>query len=954
VTGRRPAAPHHDADPPGEAGQPGEPGEPEESTPTAAVLGPLPSWAAAAVLGAVAGEGAGHAGLAAGALALAAGAGLLVAVALAVRRAPATAWHGPGAWQRGAVAWLAVLLVAVGAAGLRVDTLGQGLLPHLAAQGGEAVLEARVVEEPRPVADGWHVDLRVVRMNGEPIRERAATTLDGTPPGLGERWWLRASARPPPEGGYGRWLTRRHVRAVLDVRAMERVGDPGVLARSSERVRHRIRTAATARTPEAVGGLLAGIVIGDTRLLPEADAEAMRATSLTHLTAVSGSHTAIVVAGVLGVCAAARLGARGRRRAVVATLGVFAYLTRFEPSVLRAGTMAMLVVLAFARGVPRDARHALAGTVLLLVLVDPLLAGSLGLLLSAVATAGVLAIAPQVRERLSGRRWLPRRVADVLAITLGAQVAVVPLLLPTFGEVGLSSVPANLLAVPAAAVAAGLGFVGALVAIVHVEAAGVVFALAGVPARLVLAVARGLAGVGGVVETARPVGVVALVCGCAWLCTRPRTRTAGVLAVVTLVGVSAAGLPGLVGRSAPDTLTVTAVDVGQGDAFLVESPGARLLVDAGEDGTAARWLRAQGRPSIDVAVVTHPHLDHVGGMHEVLRHVEVGELWYRPMPNRLEEVEEMLLVAEEDGIPVRAPVAGRQTVVGDLRVEVLGPPPGRPYRFAGSELNESSLVLRVDWEGRRVLLTGDVELAAQADLLERPQLLEAEAMTVPHHGGATTDPAFLEAVGAQVALIGVGADNRHGHPHPAVLGVLDALGVVVQRTDRDGDVTVAVPAPVPERALGADASPPAPPEGASMPRRHAQRGGRMRVRSRPEASRLDVSSSDGLGSPDRSRGHRVRQGDEDMPWGRRRDVWGCPAPRCWRHWRSGAAAPTGRREGPPLMVVPGSAVVRRSLWPCRSRPRPGSPLRPRPRPPSRSRRRSTGSGGSAPGTHRTR
>jgi competence protein ComEC len=804
VTGPRPDPGARGAD-----GQVSGTDETDTPPPVAAVLGPLPLWASAAVAGSVAGEAAARRGLAPWWLALLGGTGLAVAAVATLRgrghrwrrgrRSPATvpgpSRHDPGGWRTGAAALLAVLAVGAGAAGLRVDTLAHGLLPRLAAQGGEATMDVTVVEEPRPVADGWHVDLRVARVDGVPTRERAATTLEGSPPGLGERWRLQATARPPPEGGYGRWLTRRHVRVVLDITAMRPLADPGPLARSSERVRTRIRAAATARNPAPVGGLLVGFVIGDTRLLPTADAEAMRATSLTHLTAVSGSHTALVVAGVLGLCLLVRMGARGRRRAVVATLCAFAYLTRFEPSVLRAGTMALLVVLAFARGVPRDARHALSGAVLLLVLLDPLLAGSLGLLLSAVATAGVLVVAPRVRERLTGTRWLPRRVADLLALTLGAQAAVVPLLLTTFGEVGLASVPANLLAVPAGALAAGLGFVGAGVAVVHVEAAAVVFAIAGAPARMVLAVAHGLAGTGGVIETARPLGVVALLSGCVWLCTRPRTRIAWVLAVVTLVGVSAAALPGLLGRSAPDTLTVTAIDVGQGDAFLVESPGARLLVDAGEGGAIGRWLRARGRPPIDVAVVTHPHLDHVGGMPEVLRTVDVGALWYRPMPNSLDAVGDMLALAVDEDIPVRAPVAGERATVGDLDIEVLGPPPGRPYRFAGSELNDSSVVLRVAWRDRRVLLTGDVERTAQADLLEHPRLLEAEVMTVPHHGGATTDPAFLEAVGAQVAVIGVGADNRHGHPHETVLEVLGGLDVVVRRTDLHGTVAIAVPAP---------------------------------------------------------------------------------------------------------------------------------------------------------------
>ena len=780
--------------------------EQETHAPAGAVVGPLGVWALAAVLGAAAGERLATRGLGPswlwGLLALGAGLAVIVA-ALPLASGIAAARH------RGALATLAVIVVLAGAAGLRLVVQDGGLLVELAGRGGAAELRLVVSQEPRPTADGWHVDVRVQQVDGLSTREGAAIRLDDgpdvAPPALGERWTLTASARPVPEGGYGRWLSRRHARVLLDPVRVHTVDQPGPLAGASEHVRERIRRTASAHNPEAVGGLLVGLVTGDLRLLPDDARAAMEATSLTHLTAVSGTHVAVLVAGVLGVCGLLRLGAAGRRRAVLAALVGFAYLTRFEPSVLRAGTMGAVLLLAFARGVPRDARHALAAAVLLLVLIDPMLASTLGLLLSATATAGVLVIAPRVSERLARVPGIPRRLADLTGVTVGAQLAVVPLLLASFGEVPLASVPANLLAVPAGALAAALGFVGAGLAAVHPASAAMVFAAAGLPARVVLRVADTLAGRGGVVDAGRPLAVVALVALGAWLCTREGGRPARAAAGVALVAVTAAGIGGLLPRAPVTTLTVTAIDVGQGDAFLVESPRARILVDAGEDDTAATWLGRHGPSRLDLAVVTHPHLDHVGGMASVLRTVEVGQLWYRPMPNELGAVDEMLGRAADAGVEVRAPVAGERARVGDLDLEILSPGPGRPYRHSGSELNDSSIVVRAHWRQRRVLLTGDVEHAAQRDLLEEPASLRAEAFTVPHHGAGTSEAEFLRAVGAQVGLIGVGRDNRHGHPHPDVLDVLASSGVEVVRTDEHGTTRVEVPAPAPAPTFPADA-----------------------------------------------------------------------------------------------------------------------------------------------------
>jgi competence protein ComEC len=772
-----------------------------DPAPLGAVLGPLPVWAVAGIGGSLAGEvavpRAGFAAPVAGAVLVLAAVALVLLLAVAIaaqrrgqRELPVT------------VGVLAAVLVAAACGGgtvLRMATTSVGLLPELADRGGRVEASMTVVSEPRPIATGWHVLVRVDALDGVPTRERAALTLADDPPPLGSSWMARTSARPLPEGGYGTWLARQHAVVVLDPVSWDAVGSPGRLASASEDVRERVRQAATRHLDVRVGGLLVGFVTGDKRLLPDADQDAMRATGLTHLTAVSGSNVAIVIAGVSGVAAVLRVGARGRRIAVAAVVPWFAFVTRFEPSVLRAGTMAALLLLASSRGQVRDARHALAGAVLVLVLIDPRLAGSLGLLLSATATAGVLVVAPLVRERLPER--LPRRLSELTSITIGAQVAVVPMLLVTFGEIGLATVPANLIAVPAAAIAATLAFVGTALAVVHVDLGALLFALAGLPARVVLAAAHGFADVGALVEVERPATVVALLGACGWVLARRDRPAARITAAVALAAVLVASVPLAVGRLPASGFTVTAIDVGQGDAFLVETPGARVLIDAGGDDQAARWLRQNGRAHLDLVVATHPHLDHIGGVPEVMRTVEVAAVWASPLPTDLPEAAETFALAAAQDVPVRAPIAGDVVVVGDLRVEVLHPPPGRPYRFARSELNESSYVLRLHHEGRRVLITGDVEREAQADLLARAvDQLRAELFTVPHHGSQTSDPAFLAAIGGQMGLISAGRDNRHGHPHDTIVAALEERSVVVRRTDLEGTFTTAVPfAADPER-----------------------------------------------------------------------------------------------------------------------------------------------------------
>jgi competence protein ComEC len=244
--------------------------------------------------------------------------------------------------------------------------------------------------------------------------------------------------------------------------------------------------------------------------------------------------------------------------------------------------------------------------------------------------------------------------------------------------------------------------------------------------------------------------------------------------------------------------TLTALDVGQGDAVLLRAPQAAVLVDTGEPGAdVVRLLRREGVDRLDLLVITHAHLDHVGGAPDVLATIPVDVVWMHPVPDGLEVVAEHLATvheAERRGIPIRGPPAGAVVSIGALTLEVLGPPSGRPYDWTRSELNNASVVLRASVAGAgSVLLAGDAEREAQADLLaERRAWLRADVLLVPHHGSRTSDPEFLAATGAHTAVISVGRGNRHGHPHPEILDALERAGMRIHRTDRDGTVRIAV------------------------------------------------------------------------------------------------------------------------------------------------------------------
>lgn len=503
--------------------------------------------------------------------------------------------------------------------------------------------------------------------------------------------------------------------------------------------------------------LLAGFLIGDTSELDRSDVEAMRLSGLSHFVAVSGSNVALFL--ILLALAAGPLALGPKRRSVVGLIGLPVYVaaTRFEPSVMRASVMAGMALVGRLFGIVLEAWQLLALAVVVLVVLDPSITWNVGFQLSVVATAGVLA----------GARWPLRggMVQRALAVTCGAQAAVTPILLVHFGAIPLFSPLANLIAAPLVTVSTLIGAVG-------VGVSGLLIDLASWLASIVLLISRTASTLPQLSPAAATLlGVVVLVWS-RWRRIRPVLAVAaGVSAIWVLVGF---------GSSLPDPGAVV-LDVGQGDSILLHGGGGRFaLVDGGPDPMILIGkLRSYGVRSLDLVVLTHVHADHVVGLIGLLGRIPIGEVWMALEPHQTPSSKEFVGEVFRWVPVVRAPAVGEEVWLGSLLIRVEGP----LRRYASA--NDQSIVLTVEGPSRSILLAGDIEVVAQRELMH----LRADVLKVPHQGAATSDPAWLVAVGASEALIPVGP-NSFGHPADWVIETLGAAGARVRRTDHDGDLEV--------------------------------------------------------------------------------------------------------------------------------------------------------------------
>ncbi len=624
--------------------------------------------------------------------------------------------------------------------------------------------------------------------------------------------------RTPGAFDHARRSERRGVwlRMSVSARDVTVVQSTWSLWRGPGRVQRAASTAIAGRGGDArARGVARAMLTGDRSGIAPATADSFRDAGLAHVLAVSGLHLA---ATALLVFAAVRrvwtwvpaLAVRADATRVAATCALpaavaFATMAGGRPSTLRAlVVVACVLVGAMLRRRPRLV-DSLGVAALALLALSPATLYDPSFQLSFAATAA-LAIAP-VRGS---------RIKVAVLSTAWVTLALAPLTAATFGAVPVGGLAANVVAIPIAELAVlPLGLLGLLVSTVWEAGGGALLDLS-------IAASRALVAVADIVATAVPpirtpslstvealAGAVAVAAaGVAWA--RPDLRRRAI--AVAVVAVFAFGA--LFARATwwqparRDYAVVAFIDVGQGDAAVIEVPGGEVwLVDAGGlpfvaadepdprraaalpgERAVARYLAHRRIDHIDVAVLSHPHPDHVAGLRAVAEEVSIGEVWVARGADYGDWLDDI-------GAEVVHPRLGDARRAGGAALEVLAPRYEADVAAVDPvfSVNDNSLVVRVRFGGRRVLFAGDLEAEGEALLASAAADLRADVVKVPHHGSRTSStPAFVRATSPAVAVVSCGVANRFGFPAPEVVARWRAAGARVLRTDQRGAVTVRI------------------------------------------------------------------------------------------------------------------------------------------------------------------
>ncbi len=572
-----------------------------------------------------------------------------------------------------------------------------------------------------------------------------------------------------------------------------------------ERITTWVRSSAERLYPET-SSLVLALVWARKDGLDRSVREAFSRAGVAHLLAISGFHVG-VVAGVLFLLLGL-MGGTQTFRFVASGIGVWIYVVTIGLPDAASRAAVLLSLLTVGR-IANRAVHplgALATAFLGLLLFDPGALTRPGFQLSFAGATGLVLGYRPISEGLDRlfRKRIPSGLLGGIGAGAAATLATLPLVAWHFGRISLVGIPVTLLATPlivlaipgiflsllllalgpgpASVVASGVEVVLLVLLEIVQRASALPMASLWVPHNLVLLGTGALA----------VVGVLAL--SVPGMMRGPRGR------ILFLSGVTVffLGPPGLL-LLERGSLELVVLDVGQGDASLIRSPGGRwILVDAGPSGlgydageqTVVPFLRGRGVSELEFMILTHPDMDHVGGASSVLEEMDVGAVLDPGMPAGTEAFLGALETARARGIPWRVLQAGDSINLDGMVLRVLAPE-GEGEGREEDGANRASIVLEVRFGAFSALLTGDAPAESETRFLPRTLSPRINVLKVGHHGSSTsTSPGLLRRINPEVALISVGRRNRFGHPTAEVISRLRNGGTRIFRTDQVGALVV--------------------------------------------------------------------------------------------------------------------------------------------------------------------
>ena len=539
--------------------------------------------------------------------------------------------------------------------------------------------------------------------------------------------------------------------------------------------------------------ILNAVLVGDKTSLEKEIKDSFRISNLSHMLAISGAHFSFIIMFCTFVIK--RLKFKRFGQAITITIIIFFMtLTGMTPSVVRAGIMAIISILSSILKRKTDIYTSLAIALFIQIINNPYVIFDVGLQLSFGGVLGIALFTKPIEEKLNRIKEL--KINSALAVTLGANIIIMPIMMYQFSTISLTFVISNLLAGSLLGAIMILGFVSVILNIKPLYfvlnlLVSVFSKIASICSKLPLSLIY--------IKTPSLIQIflIYFIIFLFYLILIERLNLFRIKQII----ISFLIIIFILNYRIPNNnLIIHFIDVGQGDSCLMLHKGYVIMIDGGGstdskydigENTLLPYLLARKINKIDYLIVSHFDSDHAQGFIFVLKHLKVKNAILPIQATNSNLYQNFISICQAKKINVIYLKRGDFFNIGDLKFETLHP----SNKFISENaMNNNSLVLRMDYYTTSVLFTGDIEAIAEQELVSKCKLkLDVDILKVGHHGSNTSSiESFLGAVSPNIALIGVGADNKFGHPGEEVIKRLKERKVNIFRTDLNGEITIEI------------------------------------------------------------------------------------------------------------------------------------------------------------------
>lgn len=598
-----------------------------------------------------------------------------------------------------------------------------------------------------------------------------------------------------------------HKRAFTKNRLLVERLEPGKkvsLLRLTSILRHKFQQKIEHHFPSFSGGsvspqgaVLEALLLGERARMEPTITHSLQKAGLYHLFAISGAHIAIISFFLFSFFKILRIPTRPSFLLIMVFLLFYALLVEGRPSVLRATIMTLAFLVGKLIWTNVNLINTISISAFILLFFNPFHLFSLGFQLTFAATFSIILFFPKIIKFLPK---LPFKLSEIFALSLAAQLGVLPLIASSFNRITFSSLILNYAALPLVALIMAFGYIFLPLSflspiLAHRLAEGLNFIINLLVSSSHLLDRFSIASYR--IPTPHTFTVICYFLFL-YLLLLPSKIKKQKLILFLCFSAFLAILISYPFSSLSKNLKLTFIDVGQGESILVEFPGKKkMLIDGGGfpegrfdvgENVVSPFLWRKGIKKINYVVLTHAHPDHLNGLKAIVRNFKIGEYWEACNPSGSEAYKDFK-ARMAPSLPCRRLFRGETVQEKEVRIDILHPPQGSPQMLTID--NDDSLALRLSYGQSSFLLSGDIGIEAEREILKHCPEIKSQVLKSPHHGSrSSSSKVFLENTAPQIVIISVGRGNRYGFPDQEVLERYKEIGVKVYRTDLHGSVEV--------------------------------------------------------------------------------------------------------------------------------------------------------------------